>query len=77
MLRLVAQRAFARQLKLINLISLKQLNAKQRCLFGESVVCHFAFSVLVINQNPQSREITKTLLSDTKDPRSLSDSGLD
>ena len=77
MLRLVAQRAFARQLKLINLISLKQLNAKQRCLFDESVVCHFAFSVLVINQNPQSREITKTLLSDTKDPRSLSDSGLD
>ena len=47
----------------------------QKQLSGESVG-HFAFSVIVINRNPQYVEFTKTLLSDTKDQRSLSESDL-
>ena len=77
---------FLRQLKPINLISTSWSSNKcsthtNKCkrhlwdLFGESVG-QFAFSVLVINQNLQSVEITNTLLSDTKDQRSLSESDL-
>ena len=73
---LLLKELFSEAAKTLSLPAVHQTNSQlisQKQLFGESVG-HFAFYVLVIN--PQSVEITKTLLSDTKDQRSLSESDL-
>ena len=76
---LLLKELFSDVAKTLSLPAEHQTNAQliwQKQLSGESVG-HFAFSVIVINWNPQSVEFTKTWLSNTKDQRSLSESDLD